>query len=336
MPSLINSNLPNLMTKETKDSIKIGDMIIPFKVEESLNDGVDIELYDTNKLYVKEGVSLSNNGVLKIDYDTENDIFDLGWVKSSVVKTDSNGTPLTDEEGNIIKIEETLPGKIARWTKADAQLKTDFADLQEDFKNHVEDKDSHLDITAKEHFNTLSAILSMVELGYSDENEIEVYRVVENVYYGDTDPYKSFYINPMNDFSFNTFKIKMPQYEEGTNLGEVHVRIQRLKSSYDKEGEIIGVSIKPFNVYSTATSEGYFEWSFAMPIHIREDDNILFTFHSSKEKVEGVNDEVYMKSNTGLIGSPQCYITIDDNNTRLYNAPEFLLTNKQPNCIYFK
>lgn len=318
------------MSEENKDVIKIGDMVIPFKVEESTNDGVDIELYDTNKLYVKEGVSLSNNGVLKIDYDTENDVFDLGWVKSSVI------SPSTDNSGNIIKIEKILPGKIARWTKADAQLKSDFADLQEDFKNHVEDKNSHLDITAKEQFNTLSAILSMVELGYSDEGETEVYRIAEDVQYTDSDPYKSFYINPMDDFTFNTFKIKMPQYTDDTDSGEVHVRIHRLKSSYDKEGEILGVSIKPFRVYSTATSEGYFEWSFAMPVHIREDENILFTFHSSKEKVEGINDEVYIKTNSGLVGSPQCYITINDDNVRLYNAPDFLLTNKQPNCIYFK
>lgn len=309
------------MSEEINNTIKLGDMEIPFKVETTTsNDGLDIKIYDNKKLYVKEGVSLTNNGVLKIDYDSENDVFDFGWLKTEVTE-------------NNVTVDKILPGKISRWTKADADLKTNFASLQQDFNYHIKDEEMHLGIEDRENFNTLSSILSMVSLGYSDENETLVYSI-PNLTYGDTDPYKSFYFNPMNDFSFNTFKLRMPQYD--TLSGKVYVRVHRLKSSYDKSGEILGISHKPFKVYSTTTSEGYFEWTFGSTLHIRNDDHILFTFHNIKYPEDGVNDEVYIKTNSSYVDMPQCYIVTSDSGERLFNAPDFVLTNKQPNCIYFK
>lgn len=307
-----------------KSSIRLGDLEIPFKVIEESDvalHGSKAELYEANKVYVDDAVNLTNSSNLKLNYDPATDLVELGWIKVNEVKTDQNGNTLVDENGNYISEEKFINAKVAVWDETEVKEKNALLD-------HVKNEEIHINQDIRDEISSLNLLFDMINIGFSDE---------ETVLYSKTsglDPeflgLKAFFIRPNFDMNFNAFKIKMPKIEQNLE-NKVEVTIQLLESSYDTKGFLLGNSSNAQRIFSTETSEGFFEWNFNTNIKVTEGDMLLITFHDTVSK-----EQIFITAETFFMDSfPQTYIVIE-NDMKIFNIPSCEFSYRTPNSIYFK
>lgn len=307
-----------------KSSIRLGDLEIPFKVIEESDvalHGSKAELYEANKVYVDDAVNLTNSSSLKLDYDPATDLVDLGWIKVNEVKIDENGNTLVDSEGNYISEEKYINAKVAVWDETEVKEKNTLLD-------HVKNEEIHINQDIRDEISSLSMLFGLINIGFSDEETVLYSKTtgIEPEFLG----LKSFFIKPNFDMCFNTFKIKMPKFSQNLE-NEVEVTIQLLESSYDTKGYLLGNSSNSQRIFSTETSEGYFEWNFNTKINVTEGDMLLITFHDSITK-----EQIFITAETFFMDSfPQTYIVIE-NDMKIFNIPACEFSYKTPNSIYFK
>lgn len=313
---------------KSKTSIRLGDLEIPFKVIEDSNvalHGSKTELYESNKVYIDDAVNLTNSSNLKLDYDPSSDLVELGWIKVNDVKIDEEGNTLVDDKGNYITEEKYINAKVAIWDETEVKEKNALLD-------HVKNEEIHINQDIRDEISSLSMLFEMVNIGFSDEETV-LYSKMSGL-----EPeilnFKSFFIKPNFDMTFNTFKIKMPKFEQNLE-NKISVTIQLLESSYDTKGFLLGNSINGQRIFSTETSEGFFEWNFNTKIKVTEGDMLLITFIDEVTK-----EQIFISAETFFMDSfPQTYIVIKNENgeeMKVFNIPACEFSYKTPNSIYFK
>lgn len=307
-----------------KTSIRLGDLEIPFKVIEESDvalHGSKAELYEANKVYIDDAVNLTNSSNLKLDYDPATDLVELGWIKVNEVKIDENGNTLVDSEGNYISEEKYINAKVAVWDEKEFEEKNALLD-------HVKNEEIHINQDIRDEISSLTMLFDLVNIGFSEEESILYSKLTGNdaEFLG----LKSFFIKPNFDMSFNTFKIKMPKTEQNLE-NKVTATIQLLESSYDTKGFLLGNSNNSQKIFSTETSEGFFEWNFNTKINVTEGDMLLITFHDAETK-----EQTFITAETFFMDSfPQSYIVIEED-MKVFNIPACEFSYKTPNSIYFK
>ena len=307
-----------------KEYIRLGDIEIPIVLKsnkEEDQNGAGVFLYESDKLYVESGAALNNEGVLKINYDSTNDTFDFGWLKGTFPIYDDNGNAVTDPEtGEHLTKEVILEGKISRWNESDNSFKHDVV-------SHINDDGLHMDYEERNHLFAIENLFSLLNVGYSDEESVIYEPPISGERYSDT--YRAYCIRPVSDLQFNTFKIKIPQLEQNIE-NKVYLKIEKLKKFNDIKGTSMGTSNEGIKIFSSLSSEGYFEWNFSYPLNFEQGENYLLYF------VDESGDNVHITTYTYFIEKPDCYILTNDQAGIYYNTPICQFTNKKPISLYFK
>ena len=302
------------------NKIKLGDIEIPIK------ENVDLVSFQReNYAYLPDGASINNESSLKLKYDPISNTVDIGSIKS--VTYDGNGNPIGEPS--------TFSGKIKLWSTGDPNYSGGGSGSSANLDAHIKDNTVHMDIEDRRSLTTINGLFEVMSIGYSDEEEI-VYGPIENG--SEEYSYRIYYIEPLQTMDFNTFKIKMPKTAQDS-VEKVYVKAFLItgEDSYAESGRTLGYSTNGIRIYSTNTSEGYFEWNFANTIRVNRKEELVLKFFTIND--EGKEVDFLIKSRIKYLegyDDPTCYLKSSGSERLLYAAPECVFAKKTPNSLFFK
>ena len=279
-------------------TLTIGDITIPIQVKEidSSLGGSRVFLEESNKIYVDSGVSLNNEGVLKLDYEPVTDTIDLGWVRKS--KQDAYHNEIESE---------IIPVKIARWTKQDVEGVDALLD------KHISDNIAHI---SQEENITLSLANGLFELISIKYGEPEVIALEFNTNSNRAPrKFRHFCIDVEEDFTFNMFRLQKPTSVQNLEF-PVFLKVFISTGLHnEEEGDLLGVSSNSVDIISNQDSTGYFEWSFSQTIEVKAGQYIMLTFLRDP-KILKEHNPIFITAPTGLVPeNPMCCIRLEDTET---------------------
>ena len=300
-------------------TIKLGDIEIPIKENADL-----VSFQRENFAYLPDGVSINNESSLKLEYDPLSNTIDIGSIKS--VLKDGHGNPIGDPE--------TFSGKIKLWSVGDADASSPES-IAINLETHTKDTSVHMDIEDRRSLTSISGFFDLMTIGYSDEGEETVFGPIENG--SEIYAYRSFYLEPKSDIEFNTVKIKIPQTSQDS-VEKVYAMIYIITGddSYSETGRIMGYSSNGVHVYSTNSSNGYFEWNFPSTILVYKNEEMVIKFFTKAANGQETNYLIKSKiKHLENYEDPTCYLKSDSEN-KMYYSPECVFTKKKPNSLFFK
>ena len=286
-------------------SLTIGDITIPIHIKEidPTLGGSSVFLEESNKIYVDNGVSLNNEGILKLNYEPVTDTIDLGWVRKS--KQDAYHNEIESE---------ILPVKIARWTKGDSEGIDALLD------KHISDNIAHISQEENITLSSASGLFELIAIKYGEPEvtalsfETESNRAPRR--------FRHFCIEVENDFTFNMFRLKKPTIVQNLEF-PVFLKIFLPTGLHnEEEGELLSVSSNSVDIISNQDSSGYFEWSFPQTIEIKAGQYIMLTFLRDPKILKEYNP-IFITAPTGLVPeSPFCCIRLEDTETIISSSAE--------------
>lgn len=276
-------------------TLTIGDISIPIQIKEidSAIGGSSVFLEESNKIYVDNGVSLNNEGVLKLNYEPVTDTIDLGWVRKS--KQDAYHNEIESE---------VIPVKIARWTKQDE----DSIDGKLD--SHISDNVAHISQEENITLSLAGGLFDLISIKYGEPEITTLEFTTES----NRAPrkFRHFCIEVEEDFSFNMFRLKKPGVVQNLEF-PVFLKVFLSTGLHNEEdGDLLGVSSNSVDIITDRESTGYFEWNFSQKIEIKAGQYIMLTFLRDP-KVLKEHNPIFVTAPSGSVPeSPMCCMRLED------------------------
>lgn len=300
-------------------NIKLGNIEIPIK------ENVDIVGYQRdNYAYLPDGVSLNNESSMKLKYDPLSNSIEIGHIKS--VTYDAKGNPENSS---------TFLGKIKLFGSGSEEDVTSPELISEELQKHIKNEAIHLDNEERRSLTSFEGFFDLMSIGFDGEDEKISFGPILNG--SEEQSFRAFFVEPLSALEFNTFKIKMPKSSQDSieNVYAMVYLIKKGESTQSESGRLMGYSTNGVHVYSTKTSEGYFEWNFEKTILVDKKEQMVIKFFTSKNFED---NDYYIKSRIKYLESfddPQCFLKTN-NGISYYAAPECVFSLKKPKYLYFK
>lgn len=298
-------------------NIKLGDIEIPIK------ENTDVVSYQRdNYAYLPDGASLNNESSLKLKYDPLSNSIEIGHIKR-----------VTPESTT------TFLGKIKLLGSGSEEDVTTPEYISEELEKHIKNEAIHLDNEERRSLTSFEGFFDLMSIGFEGEEEKISFGPILN---GDKEQsFRAFVVELLESLEFNTFKIKMPTSSQDS-VDDVYAMVYLIKkgeSTQSESGRLMGYSTNGVRVYSTETSNGYFEWNFEKTIKVDKKELMVIKFFTSNNFED---TDYFIKSRTKHLGSsddPQCFLKTDndeEDNLSFYYAPECVFSIKKPKYLYFK
>lgn len=298
-------------------NIKLGNIEIPIK------ENTDVVSYQRdNYAYLTDGASLNNESSMKLKYDPLSNSIEIGHIKRVTPESTS-----------------TFLGKIKLLGSGSEEGNTTPEHISEELEKHIKNEAIHLDNEERRSLTSFEGFFDLMSIGFDGEEEKISFGPILN---GDKEQsFRAFVVELLESLEFNTFKIKMPKSSQDS-IDDVYAMVYLIKkgeSTQSESGRLMGYSTNGVRVYSTETSNGYFEWNFEKTIKVDEKELMVIKFFTSNNFED---TDYFIKSRTKHLESsddPQCFLkTNDDSNDNLsyYYAPECVFSIKKPKYLYFK
>ena len=294
-------------------NIKLGNIEIPIK------ENADVVGYQRdNYAYISDGASLNNESSMKLKYDPFSNSIEIGHIKRVTPESTS-----------------TFLGKIKLIGSGSEEDVTTPEHISEELEKHIKNEAIHLDNEERRSLTSFEGFFDLMSIGFDGEEEKISFGPILNG--SEEQSFRAFFVELLDSLEFNTFKIKMPTSSQDS-VNDVYAMVYLIKkgeSTQSESGRLMGYSTNGVRVYSTETSNGYFEWNFEKTIKVDKKEQMVIKFFTSNNFED---TDYYIKSRTKYLESfddPQCFLKTD-NGISYYAAPECVFSIKKPKYLYFK